>query len=410
MLYNYICDNPVFARKESAKMEDRKKVKGTLSDNRGIWTVHGRVYDPFTGSVVQRSKSTGLYVKDHTRRKAEQMMKAIVEAWDKEANVRVTMPEPLFSTYIQKWLETADISKRANTALSYRNYANKYIIPMIGDMKVGEVTRRVVQDFVNDLCRSHSPNSVKKYMVVVNGALDDALADGWIQINPGKNNIRFPKAKKFEGKAYSPEQVRLLLEAAECEGEPIRSAVILAVVYGLRRSEICGLRWKDIDFDTSKLYVRCTRTQNGSLILDGENTKTESGRRVIDLVPSTVPYLRDLKKQNEQRKVPSEKVCSWPDGRAVDPNCLTRKTARLMKKAGLEKIRLHDLRHTAATLLSRSATPKQVQSFLGHSNIKETMDVYTHLLDEDREKISGIMDIIIQKDIFQAVPQADQEN
>lgn len=140
--------------------------------------------------------------------------------------------------------------------LSYRQYANIHILPAFGGYKVREITRPMLQDFCNEKLKTLSVNSVKKIFVPINGVLDDAVLDDIISANPGGKNIRFPQAKKFEGKAYAPEQVARLLEGATAEGEPIHSAIVLAVIYGLRRSEICGLRWKDVDFDAGCLYVR----------------------------------------------------------------------------------------------------------------------------------------------------------
>jgi len=129
-----------------------------------------------------------------------------------------------------------------------------------------------------------------------------------------------------------------LLNSVEREGEPIRAAVTLAVCYGLRRSEICGLRWKDIDFEAGTLYVRNTKTQNGALVIEGEHTKTDKSRRVIFLIDSTVPYLKQLKQKQEADGLTLDKVCVWPDGREVRPDYVTRRTRQIMSKYNLEKI------------------------------------------------------------------------
>jgi integrase len=378
-----------------------RTVHATLQKNKGKWVVSGRVYNPNTGKTEQRMKSTGFRIKDNTVRKAEAVMREIVEAWEAEANAEPITRDPLFSEYISKWLLTAEATKRQNTALSYRQYADKHIIPALGGCRVREITRQQLQDFCNDKLKAGlSVNSVKKFFVVINGALRDAVIDGIIPANPGGNNIRYPQAKKFEGKAYEPEQVAKLLDAAEAEGEPFHSGIVLAVIYGLRRSEICGLRWKDIDFDAGCLEVRNTVTQNGHLKIDSEQTKTRTSRRTIDLIQSTIPFLRGLKATQERSGLTLDKVCRWPDGAEVRPDYLTRRTGQIMKRCGLEKIRLHDLRHTAATLLAREASPKQVQSFLGHSDLDMTLGLYAHLLEPDRQATAGIMDGILKKSVF----------
>lgn len=176
-------------------------------------------------------------------------------------------------------------------------------------------------------------SSARKIHVVVSGALLDAVRDGIIPVNFA-DYVEFPREQKFEGKAYTPEQVAALLDAAEQEGEPIRAAVTLAVIYGLRRSEICGLRWKDIDFEKGTLDVRNTMTQNGTLVIEAERTKTRKSRRTIDLIGSTVPYLRELRQTQEQNGLVLDKVCAWPNGRPVRPDYLTRGSARSWRSTG----------------------------------------------------------------------------
>ena len=228
-----------------------RTVHATLQNNRGVWVVSGRVYDPNIGKSRQRTKSTGFKVKDCTKRKALEAMREIVAMWEDGANAAPIKRDPLFSEYAEKWLQTKESTARANTALSYRQYLDIHILPAFGDYKVQEITRQMLQDFCNEKLKKLSVNSVKKIFVPLNGALDDAVIDDIIPANPGKN-IKFPQAKKFEGAAYTPEQVARLLEGAEAEGEPMHCAIILAVVYGLRRSEICGLRWQDIVFPGSR--------------------------------------------------------------------------------------------------------------------------------------------------------------
>lgn len=134
--------------------------------------------------------------------------------------------------------------------------------------------------------------------------------------------------------------------------------------------------------------------------IEAERTKTDRSRRAIDLIDSTVPYLANLKETHQKNGLTLDKVCTWPDGRAVRPDYITSKTRRVMKAYGLERIRVHDLRHTAASLLATQATPKQIQDFLGHEDISTTMNIYTHLQDEDRKATSGIMDRILKNSVF----------
>lgn len=376
-------------------MASHKTVKGNLYDDKGTWVVRARVFDPSTEKVRQRTKTTGFKVKDSTKRRAESAMRDIVLEWEREANAVPVKCDPLFSDYIHRWLDRKATSKRANTVQSYRDYATLHILPALGPMKIRQMTLQHLQIYYAEKLKSLSVNTLKKHHVVISGALLDAVRDNVISVNFA-DYVEFPTAKKFEGKAYTAEQVASLLQAVEKEGEPIRSAVTLAVCYGLRRSEICGLRWADIDFERGTLTVRNTRTQYRQLIIDAEQTKTRKSQRTIALIASTIPYLTQLKQARVQAGISCGKVCTWPDGRPVLPNYITVRAKRIMEKYGLEHVRLHDLRHTAATLLATVATPKQVQEFLGHGDISTTMNIYAHLLDADRRATSDIMDTVLK--------------
>lgn len=395
--HNVSRKNAAYASVDDFCTTGRKTVTGTLQDNHGTWTVYARVFNPRTGKMQQRSKTTGCKVKSNTKRVAERIMRDIIEEWELEANAITPTRNPLFSEYVEKWLEKKETTKRANTALSYRQYAEKHILPVFGDCKVQSITRQMLQNYANEKLKTLSVNTLKKHFVVINGALHDAVLDDILAANPAGDNIEFPTAKKFEGHAYTPEQISVLLKGAAAEGEPIYSAIILAVFYGLRRSEICGLRWKDIDFDAGEMYIRNTKTQNGTLVIDAEQTKTPKSRRTIGLIAGTVPYLQSLKQSQEQAGFPLGKVCVWADGTEVRPDYVSHRAQKIMKNCGLKIIRLHDLRHTAASLLATQATPKQIQGFLGHADIATTMETYTHLLDADRKSTSAIMDSILKK-------------
>lgn len=377
----------------------QKTVRGTLVDDRGTWTVRGRVYDPATGKTRQRAKSTGFKVKDHTKRRAEEAMREILAQWEIEANTAPVVHDPLFGEYVKKWIERKSFKLRENSVKSYWDYANTHILPNLGHLFIRNMTLQHLQDYYAEKLKTLSVNSLRKQHCVISGALLDAVRDKIIPVNFA-DYVEFPKAEKFQGKAYSAEQVASLLNAAKSEGEPIRAAIVLAVCYGLRRSEVCGLRWQDIDFDAGKLCVCNTVTINGDLRLEGERTKTAKSHRIIDLIPSTIPYLQELKHAQEQNGIPLDKVVIWPDGRAVRPDYISSRSRKLMEKYGLERIRLHDMRHTAGTLLSAKATMKQVQEFLGHEDISTTANTYVHLLDEDRKATSGIMDSILQESVF----------
>ena len=288
------------------------------------------------------------------------------------------------------------MTARANTARSYRDYASKHILPALGNYDVQKITWRVLQNFYNGLLKTHKVNSVKKFDIVVSGALEDAIRDGVLEINPAKL-VKWPKREKFEAKAFSKEDAAKLLVIAEQAGEPMRAAITLALCYGLRREEVCGLRWIDIDFQQETMHIRHTVTQNGSILLDADHTKTMRSNRVISLIPSTIPYLKDLMDEQLKSGLPLDKVVAWPDGHNLRPDGITRMFKTLLRNNGMDTtMRFHELRHTAASLLaSAGVPPKQLQAFWGHGDISMTYDVYVHLANEDTVATSGKMDDIL---------------
>ena len=384
--------------KEGKKMAS-EKISASLVNDRGVWTVKGRVYDPLSGKKRQRTKSTGFRVKDSTKRKAEAAMKEIVAEWQEEASGIQKAVSPPFSAYVQRFIDhKRALRKKENTIKSYQDYANLHVLPKLGIIPIQKMALHDLESFYADYLKTHTVGSARKVNVVISGAFREAIRDGVVQVNlADADHLEFPKAEKFSGgSAYTPEEVAALLDAAKEAGEPIRAAVVLGVCYGLRRSEALGLRWRDIDFESGTLTVSNTIVSNGDLWIEREDTKTEKSHRTIDLLPNTVPYLKGLKKQQEEARLTLDKVCVWPNGERVRPDYVTYKTKQLMKTNGLRVIRFHDLRHTAASLLAPIVSPQQLQRFMGHEDIGTTYGVYAHLLDKERKATSDAMNAVLK--------------
>lgn len=372
---------------------------GSLQQDRGYWVVRARVYDPVRRKYKHRSKSTGIKTKEHRKREAERMKPDILANWEAEAQAALCpIPDdPLFGDYIWKYLERAAKEVKETTVKSYHDYARVHVLPALGDKRVREMRPRHLQEFLDDnLLREKglTVSSAKKIFTVINGALDEAVLSDVIAVNFA-SSVRYPKAEKRKGNAYSPEEFGVLLRAAQEAGEPLYAAIVLGGCYGLRRSEALGLRWSDIDLEAKTLSVRNTVTQNGTLRVEEEKTKTKASRRTITLLEETIPYFRKLKQMQAESGLTLDKVCVWPDGREVRGDYLTRAMPKLAKSVGLPELRYHDLRHTAASMLVRVATPKQVQEFLGHEDISTTLNIYVHQNEKDRKKTSELMDEIL---------------
>ena len=166
----------------------------------------------------------------------------------------------------------------------------------------------------------------------------------------------------------------------------------MAVIYGLRRSEICGLRWEDIDFENSAIHIRNTVTEFSGTVYEVNDTKTKTSRRDLYLVPDIADYLKELQQTQKQSGIYSGKVCVHLDGRMVKPEYCTRVTMRFLRSCGYDGVRLHDLRATAATILASKGVPiKNVQAYLGHKDVQTTLSCYVHVLDADKIATATVM-------------------
>lgn len=368
------------------------KVTASLQIDKGTYTVRGRVYDPVTGKMRQRTKSTGLKVKNNTKKKAKAMMQEIVAEWQEESDsAQAAVDNPSFETCVNQWIERKSLTVRENTLESYKVAAKAHIIPELGKIGIRDLNRQQLQAYYDRLQRDGiSANTMKKHRVIIKGTLKDAVIDGLIPVNVA-DFVSLPKVKEFEGKQLTENQVADVLKALEKLDEPLKTAITLALVFGLRREEICGLRWEDIDFENNILSVRNTVTEYaGKVYRDGE-TKTRSSRRDLYIPEVTADYLKQLQEKQGQSGIDTGKVCAWSDGKEVKPAYITRASMRFLKACGYEGVRLHDLRGTVLSILARKLPIKNVQTFAGHNDVHTTLKYYVHVMDEDKRETAGVM-------------------
>lgn len=220
--------------------------------------------------------------------------------------------------------------------------------------------------------------------------LQYAFQIGLIKSNPA-DRVERPRKDKYLATIYNQQELEILFKTVK--GDPIELGVILAAFYGLRRSEVVGLKWDAIDFEKKTISIKHTVTQ---VNVDGKNitvqkdrTKTKSSYRTLPLVPPFEELLRRLK----QEQLVNQKVCGaayckkYLDyiyvnamGELVKPNFITQHFEIVLKNHGLKKIRFHDLRHSCASLLyANGVSLRDIQEWLGHSDIGTTSNIYTHL-------------------------------
>jgi integrase len=306
---------------------------------------------------------------------------------EKERGILLTGSQYTLKAYLEQWLEQAyKLSAiRTGTYNMYRIVLNKHIIPSLGHIQLQRLTPQHVQAFyAKKLDEGLSAKRVRSFHAVLHKALENAVKWSLIARNVC-DLVTPPTPQRHEMQSLMPEQAQCLLQAAR--EHKLEALLTVAILTGLRRGELLGLHWQDIDFDTRSLYVRRTINRIGKFGLVVSEPKTQRSRRKIILPAFVVDVLR---RHQEQQQVMREKAgVLWREkgivfcniyGGYIEPTNLHDDFKRLLRSAQLPDIRFHDLRHSAATiLLSMGVHPKIVQEILGHSNISMTMDTYSHV-------------------------------
>ena len=330
--------------------------------------------------------NTNVPVKGNNKRKAEQKCEELRQQYEEKYEVyKANTDDILFSEYMLEWLKDYRYNVRQSTFDGYTNNVENHIVPFFKDLGISlyELKPQHIQKFYTYLMDNGlSANSVKRHHANIRKALQDAYMQGRIPANPA-DRVRLPKVEKFHAKILSKEQLGQLL--GKIKGHPIEPAVRLAAYYGLRRSEVCGLEWKNVDFENGVIHITKTRTAKAHEIIE-DKTKSESSRRDLPLIPTVREYLLELKvKQEANRKFmgnryyDSDFVCVWDNGKPLGCNYISKHFKNFVKKLGCEGVTFHSLRHTAGTMMSNSGAVslKTVQEFLGHSDIATTQ-IYLH--------------------------------
>ena len=303
--------------------------------------------------------------------------------------------------FLDRWLEAKAPALRPKTLEYYRDFVRLYLKPVLGGLRLWDLRPDHLQALYADMLkRGLNPATVRLCHATIRTALNDALRWGLAARNVAQA-VRPPRPERREMKTWTPEEARRFLEAAA--GSRFEAAYRLALYCGLRIGELAGLKWEDIDLEAGRLQVRRTvQRVNGLGLVVGE-PKSAAGRRQVVLPAQVVEALRRRRlAQKEERLLAGPRweesghVFTTPTGKPLDPRALERDLARWVRKAGLPRIRFHDLRHTCATLLlSQGVHPKVVQELLGHSQISITLGVYSHVLPTLQEQAAKAMEALL---------------
>ncbi len=346
--------------------------------------------DPITGKRSRKYKTvTG------TKKEAEHAMREYMD--EIESGYYVSGNNMVLSQWMQTWITVYSAPNVSPTTLAeYERMIDSYIDPMIGHIQVQDLTMLAVQAWVNKLHVSPitglpmSAATVRHIYQVLKSAMDKAVSARVISRSPCEGVV-LPKGKPKEAVIYNEEQMRQLLQAVK--GTTLELVIDMELCLGLRRGELSGLRWCDIDWENSQIHIVQNRVLARNKVIIRQ-PKTESGFRTLDAPEQLMKKLKQHKADCEKRRIEygsayivSDYVIVHPNGKPIPPGYLSRMFTDLQEKVGLPPCRFHDLRHLCASIMiMQKVDMKVAQKRLGHKNITTTMNIYAHAMRSSEEK------------------------
>jgi integrase len=347
----------------------------------GRWEARISYIDPITGQHRRMSlyASTQIVAAAKARKIRERL----------EADAPIRDSSDTVADWLAHWRETtlAVSDRKDSTKELYANLARKHLEPApIGMIQLGKLRPSDVERLILDLkTKGLSDSTIRSIYVVLRAALDGAVRDQLLRRNPAAVVAR-PGVKRQEARHLGAEELCVLLKASESSRYHL--PLLLIALTGLRRGEALALRWSDVDLDAGTMKITATVSRIGGQLVISE-PKTERARRTIPLTPALVTMLKAHRKTQLEERLRAANI--WHDhglvfctefGTPVEPRSLLRVIEAAAKKANIEGVGVHTLRHSAATAwLEGGVHIKQVSTLLGHSSISITGDVYGHASD-----------------------------
>jgi len=310
---------------------------------------------------------------------------------------------PRFDVFLDDWLEAIVHSVRPRTWARYSEYVRLHVAPMLGSRSLNDLTPRDIQGlYSRKMSEGLSARSVLHLHRVMRRALAHAVRWRVIEANPA-DLVEPPRPEPQEMRALSSNEARRVLEAAA--GDRLEALYVLAITTGMRQGELLALRWRDVD-----LNGRSVRVTSSLQYIPGEGLRlsspktARSRRNVLISELAAAALLGHRERQDAERRDST----IWEDNDLVFPNSrgrpmyatnlIERSFTHLLEKARVPRVRFHDLRHTAATLLlGQGVHPKVVSEMLGHTNISITLDLYSHATPTMQREAAGAFDSLLSK-------------
>lgn len=385
-----------------------------LSSGKAYYYIRLSYKDPISLKWKTKTVATKLEANGN-KRKATSMINEAIDRYSylEKINNQSDNPEIMLSAYLQIWINQKKYDLRNSTYESYVYRINRIKSYFeMKDVKVKDATPQIIDQFLkyslqygktNQKTHEREPlqvRTVRDYKNVLNNVFSQAIIDGIIKYNPvaglvvhGKRNSDYSEDLLF----LSEEEITSLLSFMSTNYPQLLGITFIGIYYGLRRSEILGLKWNAIDFTKKTLSIQHTVVRQKTINIE-DSTKTSSSRRTLSLFSSAEYCFKQIQKEQLANKEFYGKeyanlhgyVFTWEDGRPYNPNYISRLFEHATKEFGRPEITLHKLRHTCASLLiSKGWDVKRVQYWLGHSDIKTTLNIYAHY---DKHRLNSNVD------------------
>ncbi len=350
--------------------------------------------------ILDNGKTRQRYFK--TQAEADEALTEML--YEQRRGMLATGSQQTVKQFMEYWLEVVHKpTLRLSSYVKYRGILDKDIIPELGHLKLQELTIQHVEALY---AKKTKEGKSAKTIRVIHAVLHQGLAHA-LYLNLITRNVSdlarksLPRQKRYEYHTLTREQAQKLLE--QVRGHRLEALLILAMTTGMRRGELVALRWRDVHLEENYLQVCHSARKVVRYGLQITEPKTEAGRRKIMLTPFLIEVLMRHRTNQEAEKLASgitwkehDLVFCGKDGAFLNPDHPLLWLRRLLKNAGLPRMRFHDLRHSAASLLlAMGVHIKVVQELLGHSNITTTLNVYSHVLpslhQDAMDKLSNLL-------------------
>jgi len=353
--------------------------------------------DPVTGKRRQK------WVSFHgTKRQAQRALNDLLSEIQTGSYIEPT--KETFADFSQAWLrDYAEPNLRPATHANYEQSLRLHAFPIIGNISLASLRPADIQQALKAAQdKGLAPKTVRHVHTAIHRVLSQAVSWGMLARNPAELVTR-PRVPRPELSVWGEEQAAAFLESAR--SHRLFAVFWLAIATGMRRGEVLGLSWRDVDLERGRISIsRSLVPVHGRPVL--QEPKSPTSIRAVAISPETVAVMREhharQKEEQEFLGLPdSPFVFTSVNGNPVDPRGIHRVLDKLVIAAGVPRIRFHDLRHTCATLMLRQGThPKVVSERLGHKDIGVTLNIYSHLLPDMQQEAAALLDSTLARKLI----------